>query len=111
MKVSPRKPLLPICLGNWTEQEVIELRRVQCALERWGIATDTSFGLSDEGDPWCVICRMGSTEVLAHFARIDATYVGYWEGLNYGRSGDSLHDVSDRFLNHQEWACRSRSRS
>jgi hypothetical protein len=85
-------------LGDWTEQEVIELRRVQSVLERAGVATDTNFGLSDEGDPWCVICRMGSTEVLAHFARIDGTYVGYWEGFNYGRSGDSLHDVSDHFL-------------
>jgi len=90
----PRPPTyLRVGLGDWTEQEVIELRRVQSALQRAGVVTDTNFGLSDEGDPWCVICRMGSPEVLAHFARIDGSYVGYWEGVNYGRSGDNLHDV------------------
>ena len=99
LRVSTHKSLLHVCLGDWTEQEVIELHRVQRVLERAGVATDTNFGLSDERDPWCVICRKGSTEVLAYFARIDGTYVGYWEGLNYRRSGDSLHDVSDHFLN------------
>jgi hypothetical protein len=98
LRVSSRKSLLHVCLGDWTEQEVTELRRVQSALERVGIATDTNFGRSDEGDPWCVICRMGSAEVLAHFARIGSAYVGYCEVLNYGRSGNSLHDVSDHFL-------------
>ena len=88
-----------VCPADWSKQDVSELRRIERVLQVAGLTTEISYGLSDEGDPWCVICRMGSSEVLAHFARIDGTYVGYWEGFNYGRSGDSIHDVSDDFLN------------
>jgi hypothetical protein len=109
MRVSPRNSLPHIGLGDWTEQEVIELRRVQSALERVGIATNTNFGLSDEGDPWCAICRIESVEVLAHFARIGGTYIGYSEGLKCGRRGDNLHDVSDYFLNRLNTTTRTYS--
>ena len=98
-KSQPGNAFLRACPADWSEQEVSELRRFERALQLAGVATDINFGRSDEGDPWCVICRMGSIEVLAHFARIDGTYVGNWDGWNYSRTGDCLNDVSAHILN------------
>jgi hypothetical protein len=89
---------LRVCPADWSEQEVSELRRIARVLQRAGLATEISYGLSDEGDPWCVICQMGSITVLAHFARIDGSYVGYWEDSGSKRSGDRLRLVADQFL-------------
>jgi hypothetical protein len=101
---SAGKVFLRVCPASWSDQEVSELRLVERALQFADLTFEISCGLSDEGDPWCVASRIGSNKVLAHFARIDGTYLGYWEGLRGGtRRGDCLHDLLDRFL-------RSRSR-
>jgi hypothetical protein len=95
---SPGKMFVRICPADWSDKELSELRRVERALQLADLAIEMSCGLSDEGDPWCVIFRMGSNKVLAHFARINGTYVGHWEGFNGTRSSDCLDDLSDRFL-------------
>ena len=95
---SPGKMFVRICPADWSDQELSELRRVERVLQLADLAIEISCGLSDEGDPWCVISRMGSSKVLAHFARIEGTYVGHWEGLNSTRSSDRLDDLSDHFL-------------
>ena len=88
-----------ICPADWSDQELNELRRVERVLQLADLAIEINCGLSDEGDPWCVISRRGSNKVLAHFARIDGTYVGQWEeGFHGIRRSDCLHDLSDRFL-------------
>ena len=96
-KSSPPSSLLRVCPSDWTEKEVRELRRVERVFQLAGLATEISWGRSDEGDPWCVICRTGSIQVLAHFARIDGLYFGYSESLGCRRS-DCLQDLSDDFL-------------
>jgi hypothetical protein len=88
--------ILRICPGDWSEQEVSEFERV---LQLAGLTIEINYGLTDEGDPWCIISRTGSDKVLAHFARIDRTYIGSWEGSGDIRSGDCLRDVLDRFVN------------
>jgi hypothetical protein len=92
------KTLPRICPANWSDREISELRRVERALQLFDLPLELSFGLSDEGEPWCAICRQGNDGVVAHFARVSGTYVGYWGGLSY-RDSDCLHDLLDRFLN------------
>src|SRR5580704_11674589 len=88
-----------ICPVEWSDQELSELRHVERVLQLADLAIEINCGLSDEGDPWCVISRRGSDKVLAHFARIDGTYFGQWEeGFSRTRSSDCLHDLSGRFL-------------
>jgi len=88
-----------ICPADWSDEELSELRRVERVLQLADLAIEINCGLSDEGDPWCVISRRGSNKVLAHFARIDGTYVGQWEeGFSSTRSSNCLHDLSERFL-------------
>jgi hypothetical protein len=70
-----------ICPADWSDYELSELGRVERVLQLADLAIEISCGLSDEGDPWCVISRIGSSKVLAHFARIDGTYLGHWKGL------------------------------
>jgi hypothetical protein len=62
--------------GDWTQQELSEFYRVEGALLQAGLRVVTDRGVSDEGDPWFVFCREeDSSDVIAHFARIDYQYV------------------------------------
>jgi hypothetical protein len=83
---------------DWSEQEMRELGRIERVLQLAGLTTEIVYGLTDEGDPWCVIYRTESNNVLAHFARIDRTCMGSWNGLGGIQSGAGLRDLSDHFL-------------
>ena len=61
--------------SDWTQHELAEFYRVEGALLQGGFAVTTDRGISDEGDPWFVVCRADTEEVIAHFARIDREYV------------------------------------
>ena len=95
---SPGKMFVRICPADWSDQDLGELRRIERVLQLTDLAIEISCGLSDEGDPWCVISRIGSSKVLAHFARIDGTYLGHWEGFSGAPSSDCLNDLTDHFL-------------
>ena len=97
-ELSPGKVFVRISPADWSEQELSELRRVERVLQLTDLAIEISCGLSDEGDPWCVISLMGTSKVLAHFARIDGTYIGHWEGFTSTRRSDRLDDLSNHFL-------------
>jgi hypothetical protein len=60
---------------DWNNQELAELYRVEASLIRCGISVETERGLSDEGDPWFVFCRVDTGDVIIHFAHIDGDYV------------------------------------
>jgi hypothetical protein len=60
---------------DWTQQELAEFYRVEDALHQGGFAITTDRGVTDEGDPWFVVCRADNEEVIAHFARIDREYI------------------------------------
>lgn len=77
-------------LKAWTGQHLAEFQRVAESLERVGIDVDCEFGLTDEGDPWFVICDASTSEVLIHFARIDARYIAAVTCLGYRLEGPSL---------------------
>ena len=81
---------LPFAMGPRRPNRACHRQRCQ--------AIEISCGISDEGDPWCVSSRIEISKVLAHFARIDGTYVGHWEGFSGTRSSDCLDDLTDDFL-------------
>lgn len=60
---------------DWNNQELAEFYRVEASLIRSGLSVVTDRGLSDEGDPWFVFCRVDTEEVIVHFARIGGCYV------------------------------------
>jgi hypothetical protein len=77
----------------WTEQEMDEFCRIEMILQH----AELEFGASDEGDPWCALCDAITGAVLAHFARIDGTYVGDWAGLRRARRTDQLREALEQF--------------
>ncbi len=60
---------------DWSSQELAEFYRVESALMQAGLALESERGLSDEGEPWFVFCRVDTGEVFIHFARVDGVYV------------------------------------
>lgn len=78
------------CMSAWTGEHLAEFQRVTESFEHAGIAVDCEFGLTDEGDPWFVICDASNGEVLIHFARIGCRYVVAVECLGYRLEGASL---------------------
>lgn len=81
----------------WTDHELAELYRVVDILARAGLATETDMGMSDEGDPWFVFCRADTSDVLAHFARIEGQFVAAstavadtYKGANFRQIVDSM---------------------
>jgi hypothetical protein len=73
---------------QWTRPERCALAALQSA------GVELVHGVSDEGDPWCVVYHRSSNRVLAHFARIDGWYVGCWGGTTQLRGG-CLRSVLD----------------
>ena len=61
--------------SDWTQQELAQFYRVEAALLSAGIAVETDRGISDEGDPWFVFCRVGGGDVIVHFARYGHFYL------------------------------------
>jgi hypothetical protein len=64
--------LLRFPRGDWTDTERAELARLEdyCA---GSYVLECSH--TDEGDPWCVVCRKGQHEILLHLAKLDYGYV------------------------------------
>jgi len=62
-------------IRDWSQQELAEFYRVESALARSGLRVETDRGLSDEGEPWFVFCRVGDGEVVIHFAKCDGQYI------------------------------------
>ena len=60
---------------DWSRQELAEFYRVESALLQAGLALEGERGVSDEGDPWFVFCRVDTGEVFIHFARVDGVYI------------------------------------
>src|SRR5271165_2418105 len=61
--------------ADWTNSELAEFYRAEGSLIRAGIPVETDRGLTDEGHPWFVFCRLDSGDVILHFARLDGGYL------------------------------------
>jgi len=85
----------------WTNDELAELYRVVDLLGRAGLSVATDMGMSDEGDPWFVFCRVDNDEVIAHFARIDGIFVAASIAVDETFRGANFRQIVDRMVSSQ----------
>ncbi|BBK31705.1 hemolysin type calcium-binding protein [Stella humosa] len=88
----------PVRSGGWTEQEKAELYRAASLLGARGLPFDSEFGTTDDGDPWFLFIGRGTGEVLAHFARIDGTFVVHHAAADVVFESRDIRDLVDRVL-------------
>jgi hypothetical protein len=82
--------------ADWTREELAELYRIEHALVQANIRLETDRGLSDEGDPWFVFCRVDG-EILVHISRFDGQYRLYSPGLSSPLIGHSFVELAKSF--------------
>ena len=70
-----RRPLHPSKARGWTSQDIADLYWIAEQLTQLGFPVSTQTGQSDEGDPWAVLERHGTGEVVVHLARIDGELI------------------------------------
>ena len=83
---------------DWTKDDLARLNRAAGALRYLGHSFETDRGMSDEGEPWFVICHAESGEAVAHFARINGTYVASASFLRSSLRARALPDLIERFI-------------
>lgn len=83
--------------GDWTNQDLAELYRVEAILLQAGIKITTSRGVTDEDDPWFVFCREDG-DVFLHLARIDGSYLLCGHGMNQPLFGPNFKSLVRQFV-------------
>ncbi|MBP8937606.1 MAG: hypothetical protein KBG72_03905 [Agrobacterium sp.] len=83
--------------GDWTNQELADLYRVESLLVQAGIRISTARGRTDEGDPWFVFCKEDG-DVFVHLARIGGAYLLDSPGLGDVLHGDDFAELIGRFV-------------
>lgn len=84
-------------LGDWTNQELADLYRVESLLIQANIRISTGRGMTDEGDPWFVFCKEDG-DVFVHLARIGETYLLDSPGLGEILEGHDFPELIGRFV-------------
>ncbi|SDG14682.1 hypothetical protein SAMN05216241_10610 [Limimonas halophila] len=87
---------------DWRNQEIAEFHRAVDALSRAGFQVETDRGLTDEGEPWFVFVRPDSEEVIAHFARLDGTFIADAGLLDSPVRANDLREALNRILDQYE---------
>jgi hypothetical protein len=85
--------------GDWTAAELQRLAELSRKLEAEGAHVGAVYGVSDAGDPWCVITN-DADEVLMHVARIGGRFVIHDAAADALQDGDTLWSACDRLLGH-----------
>jgi hypothetical protein len=83
---------------DWSKEEIAYLERAAHFVRKLGVSVETDHGVTDEGEPWFVICDASSDEVLVHFCRIRRRYVACAPFLESSLSGHVFADLIERFL-------------
>ena len=91
------RPDSPGLAGDWSNQELADLYRVEALLVQAGIRISTGRGLTDENDPWFVFCR-DDGEVFVHLARSGDAYLLDSPGLGTLLEGPDFASLIDRFV-------------
>jgi len=84
--------------ADWSKKELGYLERAAHFVRKLGISVETDYGVTDEGEPWFVICDAGSDEVLAHFCRIRGRYIACAPFLESSLTGNVFSDLIECFL-------------
>lgn len=88
--------------GGWTAAERERLSDLADRLSAaHGVRVDAVYGVSDDGDPWCVI-KDEHEDVLVHIARIDGQFVIHDSAADAIQEGETLWGACDRLLG-PEW--------
>jgi hypothetical protein len=83
--------------GDWTNQELADLYRVESLLVQANIRISTARGLTDEGDPWFVFCKEDG-DVFVHLARTDGSYMLDSPALGEILYGTAFTSLIERFM-------------
>lgn len=87
----------PSAGGGWTAAERARLSDLADRLSASGAKVEVVYGMTDEGDPWCVI-KDENEEVLIHVARINGQFVIHDASVDTVQEGDTLWSACDRLL-------------
>lgn len=83
--------------GDWSNQEIAELYRVESILLQANIRISTARGVTDENEPWFVFCRENG-DVFLHIARIEGEYILDGYGIGSVISGTSFKSLINQFV-------------
>lgn len=86
-----------ISSSNWTNQELADLYRVKVLMEKAGVYLDADRGVTDEGDPWFVLCGLDG-EVFVHLARLGQEYLLDSPNLDSPLRGFTFQDLINGFV-------------
>lgn len=78
---------------DWNSREVASFHHAASTLRSTGLPITIDRGVTDEGEPWFVVLREDTGDVIAHLARTDGSYALICPPLNIevqGRSFDEL---------------------
>jgi hypothetical protein len=87
----------PSAGGGWTAAERERLSELAERLSANGAKVEIVYGMTDEGDPWCVV-KDENEEVLIHVARINGQFVIHDASADAVQEGDTLWSACDRLL-------------
>ena len=91
-------PFIPRAAGgDWTAGERERLSELAGRLTADGAHVDAAYGVSDAGDPWCVITDE-TDEVLIHVARIDGQFVIHDAAADAIQQEDTLWSAFERLM-------------
>ena len=80
---------------GWRHDELAECYRVVGLLARSGLPVSIDSGLTDEGEPWAIVLREDTGDVLLHMARLDGSFVVVSAAGPVAQRGESLRAVLD----------------
>jgi hypothetical protein len=83
---------------GWSDNELTHIHRAAKILWDDGLSLEADYGMTDEGEPWCVFCEADSDDILVHFARIGGEYIACAPFHNGALTGRVFWDVIDQFL-------------
>jgi hypothetical protein len=91
-------PFIPRAAGgDWTAGERERLSQLAGKLTAGGANVDAAYGVSDAGDPWCVITDE-TDEVLIHVARINGQFVIHDAAADAIQEEDTLWSAFERLM-------------
>lgn len=85
----------------WRPDEIAEVYRVIDMLARAGLGVSMESGVSDEGDPWLVVLRDDTADVIVHVARIDGRVVAVSVASDQTFTGSTLAEAMRAVLKGQ----------
>jgi hypothetical protein len=83
---------------GWSARDLTELYRVEATLTQSGLRVNSILGVTDEGDPWFVLCRTDEDEVILRFSRIGGKYVVSSPAYFGDAAGGDLHALVENTI-------------